>query len=593
MSVRRRRRIGLIWVAVTTLLVGVAATIGALGGNTERVTRMWVSATIGEDGSARITEVIDYDFGAGLEPRHGIYRDVPGLPFGDEEAKVHVSVDSAPVPYDLTGTDDWGPDANRIRIGDPGGEVSGVHRYRIQYTLPEAVRHGKLAWDAVGTGWKVELDNVEIHVLTPYDLTGTRCVHGTTGSQQRCDVTEPEPGHLAVHLGSLGPGRGATLYASRAGDAGDAKAPAPAPPSGPATASDVVDAWVPGALAAAIALATGLATLWLLRLAGRERIAADGQEKRVDVEKLKRYVTPVSSPPEGLTPAQGGVLLTERPLPQHQVAWLMTAALDGYLDIDDNQHHPTLTRRTPADGTKGDPVVKDVLDHVFPGRDSVTLGAYDPWFRTGWISIGGHLEVWRRDCGLWDPARVSQSLWTRLFGGVAALPATIAVIVGSVFSDNGAGSAWLVVLLAGAVVAGAGLAAAIRGWELEVRTARGTALWLQVQSFRRYLTESAPHQVDEAADAGHLDRYTAWAMALGEIDRWNQAVTGWTATLAAPRSARHPQRMSLFEPALAVSLIAATAASERAPSSSGSTGSGGGSGGGVGGGVGGGGGGSW
>ena len=46
-----------------------------LGDMEERVVQIWASATIADDGSARIHEVIDYDFGG--YDRHGIFRDIP------------------------------------------------------------------------------------------------------------------------------------------------------------------------------------------------------------------------------------------------------------------------------------------------------------------------------------------------------------------------------------------------------------------------------------------------------------------------------------------------------------------------------------
>jgi hypothetical protein len=589
----------MVWLVVSAVLVGVVATLGALAGNTERVTRMWVSAEINKDGSARITEVIDYDFGVGVNARHGIYRDIPGLGYEDE-SKPRVTMDGGTVPYEVTIPDNrdlWTEDIHSFRVGDPHDTVTGVHRYYVQYTLQNVARGGKLAWDAIGTGWNVDVDNVQVHVVAPYDLAGARCVKGTEGSRQRCALTKPGPGRLVVDLGELDAGKGATLYAAGTGGTLTDKAAAPVPPSGPATGNDVgVGTLVPGLLATAIALLAALLTTLVIRLMGRERVTAEGgngREKRVDVQKLRRSLTPVSAPPAELTPAQGGILLAESVLPQHRVAWLMTTALDGYLDIDDNQHHPTLTRRTPADGGSADPMVKDVLDHVFPGRDSVTLGMYDWWFQKGWNTLGSRLETWRRGSGLWDQAGTERSSRALLGGVVAALVGVIAVVVGAVLSDNEVGPAWWVVLVSGGVAAGGGLAGAIRGWELEVRSSRGTALWIQVESFRHYLSDSAPHQVDEAADAGRLDLYTAWAVALGVNDRWSQAMTDSTTTPTAARSARRAQRMSLFGPAVAVALVTSAAASVASPSSGGGGSGGGSGGGGVGGGEGGGGGGSW
>jgi hypothetical protein len=100
-----------------------------------------------------------------------------------------------------------------------------------------------------------------------------------------------------------------------------------------------------------------------------------------------------------------------------------------------------------------------------------------------------------------------------------------------------------------------------------------------VESFRRFLHESETFHAEEAAKRGVLREYTAWAVALGEIDRWERAVEGSTAI---------PSDAGLGYVHMAPALMSSTSSTATAPSSSG-----GGGGGSVGGGGGGGGGGSW
>jgi uncharacterized membrane protein len=110
---------------------------------------------------------------------------------------------------------------------------------------------------------------------------------------------------------------------------------------------------------------------------------------------------------------------------------------------------------------------------------------------------------------------------------------------------------------------------------------------LRVESFRRFLAGSEAYHAEEAAKRGVLREYTAWALALGEIDRWANAVRASTAI---------PAEAGISYAYLAPALLMSTMSTSTAPSSSGSGGGfgGGGFGGGsVGGGAGGGGGGSW
>ena len=136
-------------------------------------------------------------------------------------------------------------------------------------------------------------------------------------------------------------------------------------------------------------------------------------------------------------------------------------------------------------------------------------------------------------------------------------------------------------MVAGSLLGGGGFAALVRGWELRVRTPFGSGLWLRVESFRRFLHQSETFHAEEAAERGVLREYTAWAVALDEIDRWERAVAGSTTI---------PQDAGLGYVHMAPMLFASTASASTAPSSSGGGGGGGGS---VGGGGGGAAGGSW
>src|SRR5919204_1507545 len=181
-TVRRRRRIDLLLLALGALLVGVVALLGAVAGDGERIPRLWAGAAVAGDGNAQVVEVIDYDFGA--HPRHGIYRDVPGL---RPDAPVRVASPTAPAQVQLS---DLGGQT-RIRIGDPSRTVTGRHRYTIAYPLGGVGRGGRLAWDAVGTGWPVGIGRAEIHLVAPFRLAQPRCVQGRAGSTRPCQVTPP------------------------------------------------------------------------------------------------------------------------------------------------------------------------------------------------------------------------------------------------------------------------------------------------------------------------------------------------------------------------------------------------------------------
>ncbi|WP_405559653.1 DUF2207 domain-containing protein [Streptomyces canus] len=578
-------------------LIVVLVVLGAFGGvaalaqtlaNRERVTSMWVGAEIRADGSARITEVIDYDFGHSGDS-HGIYRDVPGSPFEGDD--VSVGLDGHKVPWEDTYGDYYrdvtGEEllADRLKVGDPDRLVSGVHRYRIQYTLPDVVKGGRLAWDAVGTGWKVDRSRVEIHVVDAHGFSGLRCRHGSWDQGKPCTARQSEPGHLVVRLDKLKGSEGLTLYATAAKTGLAGAVALPAAPSGKAVGTTLPHPMRNGGLFLAVALACAALTICALRIVGRDRLAEDGgRVRRVEIERLARSVTPSATPPEELTPAQGGLLLTESVDKRHKVAWLLTAAADGHLTIQGDEKHPVLRRRNS--GERMDPEDRAVLRKMFSGRDSLTLGARDDWFRQGWGELSSYLVQWRKASGLWDTVTERHVFWR----GVAVMAVTVLgfalAITGGILSGHRTVAA-MPVLLVGAAAAGAGVAALARLWELDRRTPRGSALWLQVEAFRRYLADpgSCP---DELPVGERADRYAAWAVALGVESAWEQAIGAATSRPTAGR------RFSLD--LTDVLLVAVVLSAASPPSSSGgSSGSGGGgsSSGDVGGGAGGGGGGSW
>jgi Predicted membrane protein (DUF2207) len=573
MGIRARRRLDLLLLALAGLVAAAAALIGAAGGDSERVIGLWAGAEVGAGGGARVAEVIDYDFG--IQRRHGIFRDVPGL---SPEARVSVSSPTAPDQVELIGMGSQ----TRIRVGDPSRTVGGRHRYTIRYPLAGVAPGGRLAWDAVGTGWQVRLGDVRVHVVAPFELRQARCVRGTAGASTPCALAQPQPGHLVATVDALRPGEGMTLYATAGRPLGDAP-PLPAAPAG-APAEPTSGLLLPALVAGAAALAAAAPASRLVRLAGRERVAVggaaeaawagSGEQVRVDAGRLASLATVEFAPPRELAPAEGGVLLDESVRDQHKVAWLIGAAIDGYVDLQGDGKDPTLVRLDRRDGPAA-----TALELAFAGRQRLTLGKYDPGFAAAWRVVGEELEAWRRSSGLWDPAGDRRCTLARVLGGLAGLAGLAAAAAGGLLANRWH-TAWLALVAAGALLAGAGLAALVRAWELRVRTPVGSGLWLRVESFRRFLAASEAHHAEEAAKRGVLRQYAAWAVAVGEISRWSRAVAASGAALD-EAGARY-SNVALWLPAVAASTATA-------PSSSGS----GGGGGGVGGGAGGGGGGSW
>lgn len=582
-----RRRLDVVWIGTSAAVAGGIAAIASVVASPEQIARMWVGAELRDDGSATISEVIDYDFG--IQQRHGIFREIPGIP---PDAPIQVDSPDAPdgIASQLPTTIDGEPGVE-VKIGDPNRTITGLHRYLLRYDHRGIQGpSGNLEWDAVGTGWDVKVDEVQIRVVAPWEFEDLRCDKGSSGDTGGCTIDQPEPGLLTVEVDSLGAHEGVSVYAAH-GRALEAGAPTmPFPPADP-PADDGAGVLQPAAVAAVATFGGGLTMSRYVRRRGRERVGVGGAAdaawaggggptsyRLVDAEELAELATTEFAPPEGLTAPMGGIILAERVTDDHRTAWLIEAAIAGAIDLDEPKKGKVrLTRLAP-----GEPHTAGVLDTMFGRRSSITLGKYDPTFARGWDKVGAELEAWSSHSGLWDPAGDRRRSRFRALGVLGGIVGAILVAAGGAASGMWGGP-WLAFLLAGAAVLGLSFAAVVRSWELRVRTIAGSGHYLRVESFRRFLHGSEAYHAEEAAKRGMLREYTAWAVALGEVDRWSDACA--KASIA-PSTAG--LGYALMAPHIASS--ARTAATE--PSSSGS-GGGGGGGGGVGGGGGGGGGGSW
>ena len=530
-GVRQRRRLDVVLLLLAAVVVGVVTASVAAASGGERVVQLWVGATVADDGSARITEVIDWNFGPA--ERHGIVRDVPGL-----RTSAPVEVSSPDAPDDVVVNTAGIP---QIRIGDPGRTVSGVHRYVVTYTLDGVVSGGRLAWNAVGTTWKVPIEQVEVHVTAPMALVGAGCTTGTEGSRDSCTVGLAEPGHLVARILALDTGEGATLSASTGAALGSTSA-LPAPPVAAPTTQPVTP-FLPGVLAGGLALlAAGLVSV-VIRRTGREYVptvgvpvttSSDGRP-RIDLAELAGYVVASPSLPAGLSPAEGGVLLAGRVLDQHKAAWLVGQAVDGVVDLAPDGVHADEIMMVRLQS--GDEVAARLLDMAFRGRDRLTLGVFDRDFARMWDALGRELAHWQRESGLWDADADRRARWVRIVGTLVGVAGLVLAVVGGYLSSRQADLPPVIAGLGGAL-AGTGTAAAVRGWELRVFTPKGSAEWLQVASLRQFFAQSPPTALDEVIASRQIGQYTAWAVALGEARRWSQLTSALSDVARLPYDTR-------------------------------------------------------
>jgi hypothetical protein len=297
--------------------------------------------------------------------------------------------------------------------------------------------------------------------------------------------------------------------------------------------------------------------------------------------KLDELATIEFVPPKGIDPWQGAVLLRERIDDDVVSAWFSALVASEALTIDDSGKKPILgvgRRRGEVD-----PATSAILNQFFSGRAQVELGTYDPLFASAWGSVRSQQISLIRSSGWWRKRPPGTGSGAK---GVLTALALVLVFIGFsvgatvLTSVLGLANSVPIALAIGFVVPVI-VAIGVYSTLLPARSATGSALALQAESFRRFLAASEGRHVEWAWTQGLLREYSAWAVALGAADAWSKALA---------QSNVPPNALGVSNPLIVHSVAHSFASSHTAPSSSGSGGSGGG---GVGGGGGGGSSGSW
>ena len=414
----------------------------------------------------------------------------------------------------------------------------------LTYILPNArISSGELALDIIGTAETVATGRFEV-VVTGLQLDGGRCHVGGLGAVGGCTL-EPDGGVYRVEISPLHPGEGITIGGTIAGRTRPVAVAAPPLPArrggnqaqlalamlvvGVASVAAVYlvarrrgrnEVFAGGAADAAYGTVPAPASL--LRPHGSR---APGEVRLVADEQMDELATTEFAPPDGIAPWQGTVLLRERIDDESIGAWFSGLAAQDVITLTRGSHGDV----TLGVGEKFNSVPEDdrkVLSALFHGREQVRLGKYDKGFATAWRKVRaeqsdaiGRSGWWKRHTPV--PAKGLEVLWQYFFlSGTSLL-----VVFGGAMSAFG----WIdtppaAFLLAVAVPAVA--AFALYRSLLPARSAPGSALALRAESFRRFLKASEGRHVEWAWKQGRLRQYSAWAVALGAADAWQQAMEG-------------------------------------------------------------------
>ena len=600
------------------------------------VTSYDIRLQVDDDATMHVVERIDVDFGS-LQ-RRGIFRYIPvwedlptplpdtyadALPEGADPADYHRVLEISDIevtsesgaPTDLEVQDPDEANGNvQVRIGDPETTITGRQQYTIRYDVRgalEPVEDGGagLAWDAVGTGWPVPIQDVTVTLDAP-GVSSARCLQGAEYATDQCEASVEPPGARYVSTGTLAPGEGLTVAAQF--DPAALQAPPILVDEKPSLRRALIGSGAAIPLAVAV-LVLGVALLvWLGWRQGRDRAHVGGVTSHGTIDERRvadrrrgvfepRPVPVEFRPPDGLRPGQLGLIVDERVDAVDVTATLVDLAVRGYLTIEEVESSGwlrtgdwRLTRTEPEGGAEADDLLgfeRLLLDGLFDGRDSVLVSDLEGTFARDYEKVetalyaDGQSRRWFAD----RPDHV-RAHWLGVGAAVAVLGLVAAVLLGLQFRMGLVGLSLLVL--------GIGLMATHR--LMPRRTARGSSVLTRTLGFREFIETAEADRMEFAEREQAFVEYLPYAVVFGCIDRWAKAFEDLGVDVGSAVSGFYvgpgPFHLMAFSAGMHGFSSSVGSAVVAAPPSSGGGGfSGGGFGGGgfSGGGMGGGGGGSW
>jgi len=357
----------IIRITIPLLIFLFSTILLSLPTHSEEIQNFYSDIYIKKDGTINVEENIEYDFEAAR--RHGIYRDIPlRYDYGYKKYGIKLDVEDVtdfkdvPYIYNVSKSGGW---AN-IRIGDPDSTVSGVHGYRIKYSVRGAVTffedHDELYWNVTGEQWRIPIQNAGANVYFDEDITDgvkTSCYTGAVGSEnQDCNSEINNAGVKFKALNSLGGGEGLTIVV------GIPKGIIEEPSSLSKSLWFISDNWYFG-----LPFLTFFTLLYFWKTRGK-----DPEGRGVIAVKYE--------PPEDLSPAEAGTLIDERANILDITSTIIDLAVRGFLKIEETQSTTfffftdrdyKLIKTENSNEAKLKPYEQKVLSGIFKGKESIMV----------------------------------------------------------------------------------------------------------------------------------------------------------------------------------------------------------------------------
>ncbi len=562
---------------LTLLLVPLAG--GALEQRSWTIESFDVLIEIDRDGSLRVTETIQPRF---VGRYNGIFRTIPIDYDGPGGFNYRLFLDLESI------TDESGRALKyessreghyrKFKVWIPGAENATktvVLRYRVENGLRFFDDHDELYWNATGTEWPVPIERAQARVVLPAEASGSvRAVAYTGAWGATASDADVDIGGSEVRFRTR---RGLNYREGLTVVVGWAKGVVPEPSRAERAAQTLRSNWV---LLVPVFVFAGMFWLWHTR--GRD-------------PELNRSIMPLYAPPEGLTPAELGMLADNSPDMRDITATLVDLAVRGYVLIEETEREVLFwskkdyrfhLRKPRGEWWKELKAhERELLEELFADGDEVSLSSLENQFYKTLPGLRKAITNQLIAKGYYDrdPQKVKKT-WMVI--GAVVLGAAFFVVAPATGLGISPAAAIAAMLLNGGIILGF-------GWFMPARTRKGVDAWAGVRGFEEFLARAEKDRLERMVTSPELfEKYLPFAMALGVERNWTRAFEDiyrrppdwyrgdWTGDFRVSRLTNDLQRMSSR---------AATTFASAPRSSSGGSGFGGGgfSGGGFGGGGGG------
>ena len=537
-----------------------------------------------DDGAMRVTEYVDINFGRNQMRGYLRYvRTDLGIP-------IDISAESDTMSSQLS--TDFDGSYYEMRVGDPDVTSNGQHRFVLSYVLPLAfVNEWPLDYSLIDPDEDPVTDRFHV-ILDGFRLADPLCSVGGWGEIGGCELVDTSYGQEVI-IEPLGANVGlnisgfALLTDERMGDISIPLPERDEPPSSgllPYLAVLVVIATA--SLAVSRNIRRGMNTVGAADAAGAAIPVAGGPTSRVTDSALYEMATVEFAAPKGIRPWEGKVILNEHLGTDLQSTWMSSLIGVGAISIEKNKQAVDIELLVDRDELRE--LDRKLIDLLMPDGATTrrVYKKYTEKFATTWKEIREALVEELNGKHWWHSPLRSWNKRTSVFGAwiwvASSIGALLLLDTAEVSDENGNLVNWLDAINDSAVgivvvnaILGFWLGAILTKGRIPSRTAIGSALYLQTESFRRFLAQSEGRHVEDAHRLGVLREYSAWAVVLGEATAWKKAADSLDDLAIAGE-------VDLTQTSL--THIAILTAASVPPSSSGSGGGGGGSGGGGGGG---------